>query len=259
MKAGIYCNTRNVKKETFDAMLAVAHAHGFDVTGANIGNYFQIIGHDRKVVGRDTLLKLTRDFYKEISVNDWLFSLAPDSATCMFRMADTKELKYGDGESVTYSLHGVANMYHVHSLDEKNPSNVLNTLIATRGLTGISVTAAEIEAKSKRDMVTLKITDLPLPVHFRGMQQPISPAPPAVQAPRVRLGLFEVVYEDDNVMVLVNEQNANYYTIMKDWGITIDQATEADIKIFNQLYRLGVADLNEHHYEALKALHELGE
>lgn len=273
LRTGLYCDIRNVEKETFDAMVAVAHASGFDVLNAGYDYDHLCIKHDgssnsvKGAYGENYVAN-----YKEISVTDWLFSLAPDWATEVIKCKFTGWYGYSDGMEKRTPIGDRKNPFHHEDSEWKLiATRKLRNTVKASDISASTVKASDIKpaatidfskivAKSKeRDMVTLKMTDLPLPVHFRGVQQPISPAPPAVQAPRVRLGLFEIVYEDSNVMVLVNEQNANYHTIIKDWGITINRATEADIKIFNQLYRLGVADLNEHHYEALKALHELGE
>lgn len=103
---------------------------------------------------------------------------------------------------------------------------------------------------------------LSMPTSFNGVPtaQSAPPAMPQHYQEKIPKLMFEVIFENDDIMVLRGILTCQIYTIDKSRGISIDEPDDREIVIYHHLHQLGITDqhLNVFHYDTLIQLFEVG-
>ena len=112
--------------------------------------------------------------------------------------------------------------------------------------------------------VLVRRTALPLTMSatFNAIPTPITAPPcamPSLQDKIPKL-MFEVVFENTDIMVLRGILTYGIYTIDKSRGVTIYEPDYRELVIYHHLHKLGITDnnLNVFHHDTLVQLFESG-
>ena len=123
LKKGDYVNIEGVSEKVFDALVAVAKASG--LVDMDVDRFFS---EEYLIVSSDeTIWTLEADdqFFKkeainEITIEQWLFSLAPDWAVDI-KLMDDGERIYSDGEGFSAPIYSTEKKTHHASLTSWEP------------------------------------------------------------------------------------------------------------------------------------------